>query len=148
MSNVRFELTEGCEIKYANGTGNEIECNFIELREPTGKVSHICCEIESLIQSGIMKMAGILDEETIAQAKEAAKEDKSEEVGPDAESVLAMMTGSGIDMQKVVIHFRELFKQVAFMGGEKAITVPRMDDMNHKDFRKMMGEYASTFILS
>ena len=66
----------------------------------------------------------------------------------DADSILSMMTSGGADMNKIVLHFRELFKQVAFMGGEKLITVGRMDDMSHRDFRKMMGVYAANFILN
>ena len=145
---INFELTT--PFKYAPGNGEEIECNFIELSEPTGKQSHICCDIESLIQSGIMKIAGLLDEATIKQAQEDAKDKKKPDDEPamDADAVLSMMTGGGVDMNKVVLHFRELFKEVAKMGGEKLITAGRLEDMSHKDFRRMMGVYAANFILS
>lgn len=153
MEPIIFDLSK--PIKYAGGSAGEIECSFIELREPTGKVSHLCCDIESLIQSGLMKMAGVLDDGIIAEAtkaaeeaKESGKDTKDKDEGPDAESVLSIMSGGGVDMKRVVVSFRELFKHVAFMGSEKAITQPRMDDMTHKDFRQMMGVYASNFILS
>ena len=58
------------------------------------------------------------------------------------------MAGGGVDMKKVVVNFRELFKSVAMLGGEKPLTTPRMDDMSHADFRNMMGTYAANFILS
>lgn len=149
MDTVIFELTK--KISYSNGSGGPIECNHIELQEPTGKVSHLCCQIESLIQSGLMKMAGVIskdDIEAATEAAQAAKKDGEETPGPDADSVLSIMSSGGVDMAKVVLHFRELFKEVALMGGEKLITVPRMDDMTHKDFRRMMGEYAANFILN
>ncbi len=141
-----FELKKSIEY---NHNSKDVEGTHIELREPSGKVSHLCCEIEALIQSALMKMADIIDDEIIAEAKESASksqenEDKS---GPDADSVLAMMTSSGIDMQKVVLHFRALFKEVAFIGSEKQMTTPMLDRMSHKDFRKMMGAYAANFIL-
>lgn len=151
MKTITFELTSS--IKYSMGTGGEIECTHIDLVEPTGKVSHICCQIESLIQSGILSMAGILDSNVIAEATEAAKEAKTsktdtEDEAPDADAILSIMSSGGVDMGKVVLHFRELFKEVAHMGGEKPLTTPRMNDMAHKDFKQMMGVYASNFILN
>lgn len=151
MKTVNFELSS--TLKYANNTGAEIECSHIELREPTGKVSHLCAQIESLIQSGVINMSKNLSEDVIESAKEEAEEKKSEKDEDedkiaDPESMLSVMTSSGIDMNKVVLNFRELFKEVAFMGGEKAITVPRLNDMSHKDFRKMMGVYAVNFIMN
>ena len=144
MKNITFELNTS--IKYAKD-GEDIDGSFVELREPTGKVSHLCCEIESLIQSGILKMSGILDEETIREAKEMAKSaDKDEKM--DRDSILSMMSGGGVDMKKVVVNFRELFREMAFIAGEKPLTVPMMDKMTHGDFRNMMGEYAANFIMS
>ena len=148
MKTITFELKS--TIKYAGGSGGEVECNFITLNEPTGKVSHICCEIESLIQSGLLSMSNLMDEDTIDKAKEAAAQakDSEETEGPDKDAVLAIMSSGGVDMKKVVLNFRDLFKEVALMGGEKKLTAPRMDDMSHTDFREMMGVYASNFILS
>jgi hypothetical protein len=150
MDAVNFELSK--PIAYANGKGAEIECSHIELREPTGKVSHTCCAIEGLIQTSVLQMAGTLGDDVVEAAKEEAaaqantiEADCDEE--KDGEAVLALMVGGGADMEKLVLHFRELFKEVAWMGGEKKITSARMDDMTHKDFRKMIGVYAANFIL-
>ncbi len=148
MNEVIFELKTAVEY---NHDSKDLKGTHIELREPTGKVSHICCEIEGLIQSGLIKMAGIIDDETIAAAKDEAKDKKTkkkdEKKTIDGDAVLSMMTSSGIDMQKIVIHFRALFKEVAYVGGEKQMTMPIMDRMSHKDFRKMMGVYAANFIM-
>lgn len=148
MEPVLFELTK--PITYANGQGTEVECNHIVLMEPTGKVSSICCAIEGLIQTGVLSMSKLLDGDTIAEAKEAAKEDKKKDSDQekDPEAILAMMVGGGVDMKKLVLFFRDLFKIVGSMGGEKNLTAARMDDMSHKDFRKMMGVYAVNFILN
>ena len=72
MNPIPFELST--PISYANGSGATVECNFIELREPMGKVSHICCAIEGLIQSSILQMADQLGDDVVEEAKEAAKE--------------------------------------------------------------------------
>ena len=148
MNEIIFELQSKIEYNHNN---NDLEATHIELREPSGKVSHICCEIEGLIQSGLIKMADIIDDEVIATAKEEAKtkkpKKKDEKKAIDGDAVLSMMASSGIDMQKIVIHFRELFKQVAFAGGEKQMTIPMMDRMSHKDFKKMIGVYTANFIM-
>lgn len=148
MSNVTFELTK--PISYANGSGAPIECTHIELLEPTGKVSSVCCAIEGLIQSSILSMASTLGDDVVAEAKEAAASapDVDTDDEKDGDAVLAMMVSGGCDMQKLVLHFRELFKVVALMGGEKAITSARLDEMAHKDLRRMMGVYAANFILN
>lgn len=146
---INFELKT--PIKYSNGSGQEIECNFIELKEPTGKVSHACCAIEGLIQSGIIKMSDILGQDVIEQAKEEAAKNKDKpavDEEKDGEAVYSMMVGSGVDMNKLVLYFREVFMQRAWMGGEKPITSARLDDMAHSDFRRMVGVYAANFILS
>lgn len=146
---INFELKK--PITYSNGSGAQIECNFITLEEPTGKVSNTCCAIEGLIQSGILKMADMLDADTIEEAKETAvkaKDVEDPEEVKDGDAMLAVMVGSGIDMNKLILHFRELFKEVALMGGEKKLTSARMDEMSHKDLRKMVGVYAANFILN
>lgn len=146
MKTITFELSSA--IKYANGSGQEVEANFIELSEPTGKVTHLCCEIESLIQSSLLSMSSSLDESVLEQAKEDAK-NKTDDQNSDltGEVALSMMVSGGADMRKMVVIFRELFKIVGMMGGEKPLTMPRMDDMSHKDFKNMMGEYAANFIM-
>ncbi len=150
MQSICFELSS--PFKYSNGSGAEIECNFIELKEPSGRVSNTCCAIEGLIQSGVLAMADALGEDVVEQAKEAAQDAKQSEDDElqekDGDAVLALMVGSGVDMNKLVLHFRELFKEVGLMGGEKKLTAARMDDMSHKDLRKMIGVYAANFILN
>ena len=151
MDSVLFELTTPFKYAAMSG-GGETECTFIELREPTGKVSHLCCAIEGLVQTGVLKMSELLGSDVVEQAKEAAQEaqaqEATQETEKDGEGVLALMVGGGVDMNKLVLHFRELFKEVALMGGEKPLTMPRMGEMSHKDFRKMIGVYAANFILS
>jgi hypothetical protein len=148
MSSINFELTK--PILYSIGTGDPIECGHIELLEPTGKVSNVCCAIEGIIQSGILSMARALGDDVVAEAKEAAASAPAADAEDekDGDAVLAMIAGGGCDMHKLVLHFRELFKVVALMGGEKKITTARMDEMSHKDFRRMMGEYAANFVLN
>lgn len=147
MKTITFELS--IPLMYSSPEQKrEVEGNHIDLNEPTGKVSHLCCEIEGMMQSAAMKMAGMFSEEDLERARaDAGKETKKEEA-PDGAGSLAMMTGSGVDMKKMVLLFRELFKEVALIGGEKNLTFPLMDRMPHNDFKKMMGCYTANFIQS
>lgn len=144
---INFELNTPFMYSAGKG-GTEVECNFIELREPTGKVSHTACAIEGLIQSGIMSMAKTLDEATLAGAVAEAKDAPPADDEKDGDAVLGMIVASGVDMSKLVLHFRELFTHTALMGGEKPLTQSRMDAMSHKDLRRMIGVYAANFILN
>lgn len=146
MRTITFELS--APISYANGSGQQVECNFIELHEPTGKVSHTCCAIEGMIQSKMLEMANKLPADDLDAAKESAQAAEPDDDVKDGDGILAVLNGSGVDMNKLVLHYRELFKVVAHMGGEKALTGPRMDDMSHSDFRKMLGVYTANFILT
>jgi hypothetical protein len=130
-------------LKYTGATG-PTEATFVTLIEPMGKVSHICCELESLIQSAVMKMADLVKG---LEAESTPKADGPHEVA-DAESTLALMNSAGVDMSRVVLHCRELFKTTVLMGGEKPITTPRLDDLSHADMRKLVGTYIGAFVLS
>ena len=140
MAAVIVELSK--TFKYSNQAGTEVECSFIELIEPTGKVSNTCCQIESFIQKGLMEMASMFSDDSQSSPDEQSKESKL-----DKKTILVMMNSSGA-MDKIVIKFRDLFKSVALMGGEKALTIPRMDEMSHKDFKELMVVYTENFILN
>lgn len=156
MKSVSHELI--APIHYADGSGDEKSCDFIELREPTGKVSHICCAIEGIVQAATMRAADMLGEELVEEAREAAAAAaaKAKEGGDtekteimDADQALSLiMNSGGDDTKKAVLLFRDLFKQTAYMDGEKRITEARLDSLSHKDLRKMIGKYAANFILS
>lgn len=142
--NVELETT----FTYANGSGEPIECSFIELKEPTGKVSATCCAIEALIKEKIIQLSNSLDDETVDRIKEkpVSEEDEGFEGVDDAE-FYAVCVASGVDMSKLVLYCRELFKHVALMGGEKKLTTPRMNEMTHSDFKKLIGAYLANFIM-
>lgn len=146
MKSINVELETA--FMYANGSGELVECNFIELQEPTGKVSATCCAIEALVKENIIKLANSVNEETVAQIKEkepVSEEEMFKEVS--ASEFYTVCVASGVDMSKLVLHCRELFKQVGLMGGEKKLTIPRMDEMSHNDFKKLMGAYLVNFIV-
>ena len=155
MDPIDFELKK--PFTFA-GKDGETSCAFIQLREPTGKVSHICNAIEGLIKTAMMSMADRFVDGDLSKLAEQVEGDKNKKGDDDkpktqhaeqlekGEAMLMLMAGSGVDMSKLTLHCRDLFREVAYMGGEKQITVPRLDDMSHQDFRLMMGVYIANFI--
>lgn len=143
-----IELNLSKPIKYSKG-GDEVETELLVLKPPTGKVSVYCCEIESLIQSGIISMSeSIMSKEEMQQAKQDAEEGSAVKKDMDEESFWSLVTASGADMSKIVLNFRALFKQTVLMGNEKLITEARLDDLDHKDMKRLMGVYGANFIMT
>ena len=137
---ITVELDE--PIMYSAKDG-EVEGSFVVLKPPTGKQSHICCELEALIQSSITQSAANLPQEMIDQAKDN-KQDDDEKI--DGQTLMTIINGGGADMKKFTLLFIDLFKQVGEIGGEKTLTAPIIDRLDHRDIRKMMGEYAVNFV--
>lgn len=146
---IEFELSES--FKYAPGNGEEVDAVFIELKEPTGKITEYCCDVESIVSGSIAKMKEMFSDEELEEAKEKAKEkasgEKLDSEELDGDAALAMMNSSGADMRKIVLLFKEIFPIVALVDGEKPLTKPIMDRMHHKDLRKMIGVYVANFIM-
>lgn len=130
-------------VMYQAGKG-EVEGSHVELAEPTGKQSHLCCELESMIQASILKAQALIPASATESAKDAAPQDEDE--GIDGESLLAMINAGGADMGKMVLIFKDLFRHVGTIGGEADLKPAIIDRMSHKDVRKMVGEYAANFI--
>ena len=163
MRDIDFELTK--TFKYAHNN-KELECSHIQLREPTGKETHLCCALGSLVKSSMLNAAKLLDElggdimqDAIAEAEvkaEAKKNsDDSEDVldndddeVKDGDALMQTLESTGADLENIVLRTKELFKATAFMGGEKRITAARLDEMSHKDLRRMVGVYLANFINS
>ena len=137
---ITVELDE--PIMYSAKDG-EVEGSFVILAPPTGKQSHICCELEALIQSSITQSASNLSPEMIEQAKDA-KQDDDEKI--DGSTLMTIINGGGADMKKFALLFKDLFKEVGQIGGEKTLTMPLIERLDHRDLRKMMGEYAVNFV--
>lgn len=149
MNEIEFKLKY--PITFAGAGGIQTETDVVILKRPTGKISHLCSEVECLINTALISMSDKISPELIAEAKES--EAKKNEAVDDSESekdgkgILAMMLSSGADMNKITLMSRSIFMVSAFMGGEKPFTSPRLDDLDHKDFMAMTGVYIENFIM-
>jgi len=139
MTTVNFELKKALE--YSNGSGQEIEGSFIELSEPTGKIAHLVAILKSEIGASTKKSIEGIDLSGVEA--DDGKESTPEEVG---ESAFAMLTMGGADMERVVITFKEILRQSALVGGEKAMTLPMIDRMAYNDLEGCLKSYMGNFM--
>jgi len=145
MKLITVQLTKMVEYNHEN---KDIEGNHVDLEEPSGKVSHICADIEGIAQEAVAKSASLLPASVIeaaAQEKEKDSEDGEDEQ-MDGETLLKMVAAGGGNMGKMTLLFKELLKSVGKIGGEKLMTQSIIERLSHKDLRHMMGEYIANFV--
>lgn len=145
MKTINFELSS--PVKYADprNTGTEVECTHIELREPTGNESHLCAALSALVKSAVFQAAKLFDDEIAEAGKQPSVITDAEDI-IDGDGFMHVLEASGADMEKITLHAKEVFKTVAYMGGERAITSARLNAMSYRDLRKMIGVYLANFI--
>lgn len=143
MNTIICELTEN--IKYANGTGSEIEGSFLEIEEPTGKIAHLVAILKSEIGQATKNAIEGLDLSEKENLKEVGDQDDDdpESIG---ESGYMMLTIGGSDMKKVFITFKEILRMTCKVAGEKAFTSSMYDRMAFKDVEKCLKSYIGNFM--
>ena len=142
-------MSEGTEIKHERikpfeytppNSGEPVEAQFIELREPSVRQMKACSTLKQAFMRVIAKESG---------GAEAAdeKEDKEDDV-PMENRIINALYASDTDINVVLLSAKELFKEVAFVDGEKKVTVPMLDSMCIEDIEMMTGKYMANFILA
>lgn len=141
MKTINVELKT--PIKYAPGSGDEIECNFIEINPPTGKIAHLIgilkCEIGTSTKNSIKG----IDFSEIDDSNVKDDEDTAESIG---DAAFQMLTMGNADMSKVITAFKEILKQSAKAGGEKSFTSPMFDRMDYNDVEHCLKTYIGNFM--
>ena len=149
MKTILIELSTTVEYNYDK---KDVEGSHVELKEPTAKVSHLCGDLEGIIQEAIAKSASMISQEMRDLVKEATEsnesknKDEDEDDPMDGETLLKMVAAGGGTMGKMTILFKDLLKSVGEIGGEKQMTMPIIERLSHKDLRSMMGEYLANFV--
>ncbi len=144
MQTILVELTT--EVEY-NHNNNDVAGTHVELKEPNGKVSHICADIDGIAQQAIAKSAALLPASVIeAAAQERVSGSSDEDEAMDGETFLKMVAAGGGDMGRMTLLFKDLFKSVGEIGGEKPLTLAIIERISYKDLRAMMGDYAVNFV--
>lgn len=121
-------------------SGEETEAQFIELREPS--VSHLtaCSTLKQAFMRVIAAEAG--------DAEEADSSNEKEDTVPMENRIINALYASNEDVPKLFLTAKELFKEVAFVDGEKKVTVPMLNSMSIDDIEIMTGKYMANFILA
>ena len=147
MKTIIVELSTPVEY---NHDKKDVEGSHVELKEPNAKVSHLCGDLEGIIQEAIAKSASMISQEMRDLVKEATEsnesKNKDEDEPMDGETLLKMVAAGGGNMGKMTILFKDLLRSVGEIGGEKQMTMPIIERLSHKDFRSMMGEYLANFV--
>jgi hypothetical protein len=159
MKSINFELVGSMTYTGSNG---EAEANHIELIEPSGKVAHHACAIRAMYKEAANKAMSALSDDVKEAIQQALEADDSKNPGAEnaddsaatkepmigGDEFMEMLYAGGAPMEKFVITFRELFKSVAKIGGEKLMTSTLLDRMTYKDIERMMGVYSANFIVN
>lgn len=124
----------------AKNSGEEKEAQFVELREPSVRNLSAC----GTLKQAFMRV--IASESNDSNAPES-DEDKTDEV-PMATKIINALYASDTDITVVLLSAKELFKDVAFVDGEKRVTVPMLDCLSMEDIELMTGKYMENFILA
>ncbi len=147
MKEITVELND--PVLYAGGGGGEIEGSHITISQPTGKIAHLVSIIKSEIGAATTNAIKGLDlSEEIERAKDDDTDESDDEASPEdiGDSMFAMLTTGGADMQKVMITFKEIIVSSAQMAGEKKMTATLYDRMSYVDIEKGLKLYIGTFM--
>lgn len=139
MKTITYEMKN--PIKYASGNGDEIEGQFIEISEPTGKIAHLVMILKSEMGSATKESLKGMDLSNIPEGNDS--DQTPEQVG---ESAFMMLTMGGADMERVTVTFKEILKVSALMAGEKSFTSTMFDRMSFADVEESLKAYIGNFI--
>lgn len=129
-------------IKYTpNNAGEETEAQFIQLREPSVKQLSACVVLKQAFMRTIAK-------ESDSANDSAEAPDTDVDSVPMANRIINALYASDVDINVVLLSAKELFREVAFVDGEKKVTVPMLDSMCIEDIEMMTGKYMANFILA
>lgn len=122
-----------------NNAGEPVEAQFITLTEPSVRNITACAMLK---QAFVRVLAG---QEQNDDVERGAKDDTT----PMATSIINSLYASGaVDMGKVLLSAKELFKVVGLVDGEKKLTTPMLDSLSMQDLEGMTGAYMENFILA
>lgn len=142
MKEFNHELAE--PLMYSNGSGSEIEGSFITIKEPTGKIAHLTgilrTEIGGATRNAVKGMADLISSNDSAESSE---ELTAEEQGESAYTMLKM---GDADMGRVMITMKEILRNSADVGNEKAMTAGMWDKLPESECVRILKAYIGNFI--
>lgn len=120
-------------------SGDIFEASFITLKPPCSKQLEQVVAIKQAVLSAVREV-------TDTAAAEGSSDDPTDGSAITGAQVLSLLYAGSGDVFKVFLHAKEVFKRVAFVEGETAMTVPLLDKMDIVDLERMTGEYITCFL--
>ncbi len=133
---------------YITKLGDKEQATFITVSAPTAKsVSMIAPLKQAMTMASLGMQERYKDQEVVEVSDDGEGLDSL-----DGESIVAMIEASGADMEKLVLHFSELFTKSKLFTvegeGDVRLTSPLIDLMSINDFYGLAGEFLKNFIIA
>lgn len=145
MKTITHELSEPLMYADPKSSGNEIEASFITISEPTGKIAHLTgilrTEIGGATRNAVKGMSDIIGS---AESTDSKEEDATPE--EQGEGAYTMLTMGGADMGRVMVTLKEILRNSADVGGEKAMTSALFDKLPESECVNILKAYVGNFI--
>lgn len=137
---INVKLSDELEYDYQ---GDKKQAEFITLKKPTARNVHLTSIIKSSFQNAAMEIS----KQNESERKEIEK-NKSEEFELEPEEAMQLLFAVPDGVEKCMIAFKELLRDVALIDGEIKATVPLIDSLSVDDFENIFGKYLINFILA
>jgi len=133
---INYELKKPFNYAYK---GDTQEASFISLQPPTMKeLTHIT-PIKQALMAAISQVSDTVDSGNAETPVDDSK--------PTAAMMMAVLYRWDGDLNKLLLHAKELFKSGAgLIDGETKFTMPLIEKMDVKDFEAIVGEYIASFL--
>ena len=144
IKEVRYQLTSS--IEYAHATQGACVGTFVTLAGPS--ISHIG-HIAPLRQY-FMRATMDLAQRFASTGEEKPSDDNAKDATLDAESIIGVLQGSEVPMDKVIASFKHLMltTKLIKLEGETEFTALLFDQLSIDDFYGLMGTYYANFIIA
>jgi len=130
------------ELFYDAG-GDKKQAQFICLKKPTAKSIHLTSLIKNTFQSAAIE---ITKKNEGNQPSEPKTGDGGNDLTGEEALQLLYLAPDGVD--KSMLAFKELLREVGTFDGEVKATVPLIDNLSVEDFEVIFGKFLVNFILA
>jgi hypothetical protein len=124
--------------------GDKKQAQFICLKKPTAKSIQNTSIIKNAFQSAAIEIA----KKNEGSDRIENKKDSGDEVDLEPEEALQLLYSTPDGIEKCMLAFKELLREVATFDGEIKATLPLIDSLSVEDFENIFGKFLVNFILA
>lgn len=122
--------------------GDKKRAEFITLKKPTAKNVHLISIIKTTFQNAAIEVSKNNKEQNAAPSNEG-----DDDFSLEPEEAIQLLYASK-DVERAMIAFKELLREVALFDGEIKATLPLIDSLSVEDFENIFGKYLVNFIVA